>query len=137
MRNKSSLARLLRGLVNLLAEESGNNPEFAKKLDQLLEPLAVKRTSTSAGSRKASPLPPLPDIYGERERLGEKEFEFWLRDQPISILHALIRKHDFDGARRTEKWKDKEKLAGFIAERLQNRLDRGSAFLRGNTNTDQ
>lgn len=131
MRNKSSLTRLLRGLVTLLAEEANRNPDFGNKLDQLLEPLTTKKEFKSDGSRKKNTLPVLPDIYEKWEMLGASEFEHWLRNQEIPVLHALIRKHDFDGARRTEKWKDSEKLAGFIADRLRSRLDRGGAFLRG------
>ena len=130
MRNKSSLSRLLRGLSNLLVEEAERNPEFATRLDELLESVAGK-THVKGSRRKAEAEPHLPDVYQERELRGEDEFRFWLRDQPVPMLHAIIREHDLDSARRTARWKDAEKLGAYIAERLQGRLERGSSFIRG------
>ena len=40
-----------------------------------------------------------------------------------------IRAQDLDSTRRTVKWKDAEKLAGFVADGLRARLSRGSAFI--------
>ncbi len=137
MRDKGSLTRLLRGLVNLLAEEAERNPDFAERLDQLLEPIPGKRRAKGRGSGKARATPEVPDIYRERELRGEEEFQFWLRDLPVPVLRAIIRKHDLDSARRTARWKDAEKLAAYIAERLQGRLDRGAGFLRGGPSVKQ
>ncbi len=130
MRNKSSLARLLRGLVDLLAEEAERNPKFAARLDELLGSVAGK-TNEKSGRRKAKAEPALPDIYKERELRAGDEFQLWLRDLPVPVLRAIIRKHDLDGARRTVRWKDAEKLGAYIADRLQGRMERGSGFVRG------
>ena len=130
MRKKSSLSRLLRGLSKLLDEEADRNPELATRLDELLESVAVK-THVKGSRRKAEAKPHLPDVYQERELRGEDEFRFWLRDQPVPMLHAIIREHDLDSARRTARWKDAEKLGAYIAERLQGRTKRGSSFIRG------
>jgi hypothetical protein len=129
MRNKSALTRLLRGIVNLLSEESDRNPEFGAKLDELLASIPGK--TQRSGRSEAKPEAEIPDIYQERKLRGEHEFRFWLRDQPVPVLHAIIRKHDLDSTRRTAVWKDAEKLASYIAERLQGRLERGSSFMRG------
>jgi hypothetical protein len=59
-----------------------------------------------------------------------------LRDLPVPVLRAIIRKHELDSARRTTKWKDAEKLAAHITERLQGRLKRGSSFMRGGPNVE-
>ena len=45
------------------------------------------------------------------------------------ILRAIIRLEDFDATHRTVKWKEPEKLAEFIADRLRDRQSRGSAFI--------
>jgi surfactin synthase thioesterase subunit len=73
-------------------------------------------------------VPPL-DLHGELQARGEQEFRHWLREQPADALRASIRAHDLDPSRRTAKWKEAEKLADFIADALQARLARGSAFL--------
>jgi len=59
----------------------------------------------------------------------DSEFSLWLRQLPIQVLRRLIRHHDFDAQRRTAKWKEQEKLVEFIIERIQSRIERGSAFL--------
>ena len=134
MRKKESLIVLLRGLVDLLAEESTRNPEFASRLDTLLSDLPERKKS--AQRKPASKRDPvhLPDIHAEWHTRGETEFRLWLRDQPVSVLRAVIRSEDLDATRRTTKWKEEEKLAEFIADSLRMRQARGSAFIGRKTN---
>ena len=133
MRNKSSLIRLLRGLVKLIADEAERSGEFAAKLDGLLSPIPGKTRSKDTRSKGKSELD-VPDIYAEREMRGEDEFRLWLCDQSVPVLRAIIRKHDLDSARRTARWKDAEKLGAYIADRVQGRVERGSSFMRGGPN---
>ena len=130
MPKKGSLSRLLRGLSQLLADEADRNPEFATRLDELLESV-VQKPHVKVSRRKGVARHHLPDVYQERVSRGEDEFQFWLRDQPVPVLRAVIREHDLDSARRTAKWTDAEKLGAYIAERLQERLERGANFIRG------
>lgn len=129
MRKEKALIGLLRGLVDLVAEQSARNPEFASKLDTLLSALSEKK---AAPKRSATPPLPvrLPDIHAEWNARGETDFRLWLRDQPIPVLRGVIRAEDLDAARRTAKWKEAEKLAEFIADSLRARQLRGSAFIR-------
>lgn len=127
MRNEKALIRMLRDLVDLLSEEANRNPDFAARLETVLQPLPG-RVSTQ-GKRRSGKPSELPDIHTEWNRRDEIDFKHWLRDQPMPVLRALIRQHDFDPAHRTSKWKDAEKLAGHIAESLRARLARGSSFL--------
>ena len=131
MRKEKTLIRLLHGLVDLLAEESARNSEFASKLDTLLSELPEKKR---ASKRLPAMSPPehLPDIYEEWNARGEADFRLWLRDQPIPALRALIRAEDMDPTRRTSKWKEAEKLAEFIADSIRARQLRGSAFIGRN-----
>ena len=135
MRKEKSLTRLLRRLVDLLSEEADRNPEFAAKLDNLLASVPSKGGSNRKRGMPKAELD-LPDIYVEWRSRGEEEFRFWLRDQPVPVLRALIRKHDLDPVRRTARWKDAEKLGAHIADHLQSRLARGSSFMRGGKNAD-
>jgi hypothetical protein len=112
-----------------LSDEAGRNPEFANRLDSLLSPLQPEKT-TPRPSAKPDQLD-LPDVYAEFTARGEGEFRLWLRDQPVPVLYALIRRHDLDATRRSSKWKDPEKLSAFIADQLRSRLSRGSGFLSG------
>jgi hypothetical protein len=130
MRKERALIGLLRGLVDLLVEESARNPEFAGRVETLLSDLPDGKGRPTKPDKAPSP-EHLPDIYAEWDARGETEFRLWLRDQPIPILRAIVRSQDLDSARRTIKWKEPEKLAEFIADALSARLSRGSAFIRG------
>jgi hypothetical protein len=127
MRNEKALIELLRGMVDLLADESSRNPEFAARLDALLSALPA-RTSPSKKNAKAE-AEALPDVHAELAARSETEFQLWLNGLPVNVLRAVIRTHDLDSTRRTVKWKDAEKLAAFIAEGLRARLARGSSFI--------
>jgi hypothetical protein len=126
MRKESSLIRLARGLIDLLAEEAARNPDFSRKLDSLLEPTTEKRPKKEQSPKEGLNV---PDIYSEWRARGETEFRLWLRDQPVAVLRTLIREHDLDAARRTEKWREAEKLSAYISDQLQGRLKTGSSFL--------
>ena len=127
MRKEKALVALLRDLVALLAEEAARNPQFSARIDQLLEAIPERRKGKR---RKTSPKSgeTLPDVHAEWSARGEAGFRLWLRDQPIPTIRAVIRAQDLDPTRRTVKWKDAEKLAGFVADSLRSRLSRGSAF---------
>lgn len=127
MRNEKALIKLLRGLVDLLAEEAARNSNFAARLDDVLTGLQ-KESATPSKQRTTLPTE-LPDIHVEWNQRNETDFRLWLRDQPMPVLRALVRTHDLDPTRRTTKWKEAEKIANFIAEGLKARLARGSSFL--------
>ena len=136
MRKEKALIDLLRGLVNVLAEEASENPAFAAKINTLLIDLPERKV----GLKKqvtAPAIDDLPDIYAEWHARGETDFRLWMRDQPIPVLRAVIRAQDLDSTRRTVKWREAEKLAEFIADGIRGRLSRGSAFIgRGNIEGD-
>ena len=133
MRKEKALIALLRRIVELLAEESVRNPEFAARLESALSELPERKVSArKAAARKAATAPRLEpglDIHSEWNIRGETDFRVWLRHQSVPALRAIIRSEDFDPTRRTAKWKEAEKLAEFIADGLRARLSRGSAFI--------
>ena len=128
MRKEKALIALLRGIVNLLAEESARNPEFVTRLEDLLSGLPERKASAKKPALIQAPEQPL-DIHAEWNTRGETEFRLWLRDQTVPKLRTVIRAQDLDPRRRTAKWKEAEKLADVIADSLRARLLRGSAFI--------
>jgi len=128
MRTQKSLTTLLRSLASLLSEEAARNPEFAGRLDALLSPIPSSRASRKRRGVTME-LEQVPDVFAEFASRGDADFQLWLRDQPIGMLRAVIRLHDFDATRRTAKWTDPEKLSTFIADRIRSRRARGSGFL--------
>lgn len=133
MRNEKSLISLIRKLADLLAEESTRNPDFAERLTAILQPPSRPLSRKKSVTESPSPIQ-LPDIHNELSARGDADFRLWIRDQPISLLRALIRAQGFDPSRRTTKWKEGEKLADFIYESLRARLSKGSSFIRSKTN---
>ena len=134
MRKEKTLIALLRGMVDLLVDESARNPDLAAKLESLLSELPEEKAHAKkrgGPDMKRS----VPDIYGEWKARGETDFRLWLREQPLPVLRIVIRAQDLDSTRRTAKWKDTAKLADYIADGLRARLSRGSAFL-GRATTD-
>ncbi len=130
MRSEKALVALLRGLVEVLAEESERNPAFAARLDSLLSALPESRRSKAAKRTAPGKRNALPDVHAEWTSRGETDFRLRLREQPVPTIRAVIRAEDRDPTRRTTKWKDAEKLADFVTEGLRARLSRGSAFIR-------
>lgn len=129
MRNKIALTRALRGLVDLVEAEASQNAQFAAKLDDLLESMVGKKDSPSK-KLKVDASSGLPDVHAELALRGDAEFRLWLQDLPLPILRQIIRKHDLDSGGRTAKWKEAEKLAAYVADRLKARAERGSSFMR-------
>ncbi len=132
MRKEKALIGLLRGLVELLAEESSRNPEFASKLNSLLSEMPERKAALKRSTTTPAP-EHLPDIHAEWNARGETDFRLWLRDLSIPVLRAVIRSEDLDATRRTTKWKEAKKLAEFIADNLRARQSRGSAFIGRST----
>ena len=128
MRKEKALVALLRDLVDLLAQEAAQNPDFGGRIDRLLEAIPERRKATPRKTKQRSG-EPLPDVHAEWSARGETGFRLWLRDQQLPTIRAVIRAQDLDPTRRTVKWTDAEKLAGFVADSLRARLSRGSAFI--------
>lgn len=136
MRKEKNLIKLLSGLVKIITEEANRNPDFAEKMETLLLKLPDNERKTT---KKLTEPPPenLPDIHVEWNSRNEIDFRLWLREQPIPVLRAIIRIHDFDSTRRTIKWKEAEKLSEFIADGLRDRLSRGVAFIGRNETNEE
>lgn len=129
MRKEKALISVLRGLVDLLAEESARNPEFALRIERLLSDLPATKVRAQRPAAPKLSVEKMPDIHVEWKARGATDFRLWMQELPIPVLRALIRTHDLDPTRRSAKWKDAEKLAAFIADSLVARLSRGSAFM--------
>jgi hypothetical protein len=133
MPDETSLAATLRALVDAVIEEAAQNEAFAAKVEKALLKLGAPKQAAkpkAAASKASKAKAALPDVHAEWAARGETEFTFWLRDQPIADIRAIIRQLDIDPTRRSSRWKDAEKLARFVSEALKARSGRGAAFLR-------
>lgn len=129
MSNEKILVRVLRNLADLISREARANPEFSAELDRILSvmPNQQQKKAKDHLVNEAK----LPEIFSEWQRLGDIEFELWLRDLRPEVLRALVRRHDLDASKRSQKWEDREKLARLILDQLKLRAKRGSSFLKG------
>jgi hypothetical protein len=128
MRRENAVIRFARGLIDLVADEAARNAEFSQKLDELFDSLGQKKMRSDKRAEPKEEVT-LPDIHAEWRARGETEFRFWIAGQPVVALRMLIRAHELDPTRRTEKWREAEKLGGYIAEQLKGRLKTGSGFM--------
>lgn len=133
MRHQKPLIALLKGLVDLLADEAERNPAFGERLEAVLAALPAPAAKPARAPRKsaaaAKPEAPLPDIHAECRSRGEPDFRLWLREQPVPTLKAIIKAQGFDATGKCARWRDAEKLANLIADGLAIRLQTGSHFL--------
>lgn len=128
MREEKLIIRILRNLATIVAEEAATNPQFAERLESILAEVPSKKKPNKP---RKPPEEDLPDPFIEAKARTPIEFELWLKDLEIPILKALIRKHDLDSSKKWQKWREPEKLAKLIADQIQSRMQRGSAFMRG------
>ena len=133
MRNEKSVILLIKRFIDLVSEECKANPDFALKVEQLLSNNSKPKTEKTK-KKENRPNEPLPDLYIEWNMRGEDGFRIWARNQPTQILLSLIREHGFDPQYKTSKWKDSQKIADFLLEKLKSRLSRGGAFLKDQSN---
>ena len=96
--------------MKLLSEEAARKTDFASRLDVVLAPLQGPKATPPTPVTKPGQLG-LPDIHAEFSARGESEFRLWLKEQPVAVLYARIRRHDLDATRRSSKWKDAGKLS--------------------------
>jgi hypothetical protein len=127
MRGEKSVIQILKKFIDLVSEECKRNPAFAAQIDSL-----ISETKKTEAKKKIDniPLEGLPDLYSEWYNRGEDEFRIWARSQSVEILILLIKQQGFDPQYKTSKWKDSQKLANFLFEKLKLRISRGGSFLK-------
>jgi hypothetical protein len=131
MREEKLIIRILRDLATAVAEEMSLNPRFAERVGTILSEVPSNKKPTK--SEKKAEEEDLPDPFIEAKARTPVEFELWLKDLEIPILKSLIRKHDLDSSKKWQKWREPEKFAKLIADQIQARMQRGSAFMRSET----
>lgn len=102
---------------------------FSARVERLLEAIPEHRKATPR-EMGLSASEALPAVHAEWTARGETGFRIWLRDQPISTTRAAIGAHDLDPIRRNAKWKEREKLADFVADSIRARLAREATLIR-------
>lgn len=134
MREEKLLVRILRDLAVLVGDEASRNPEFAGRLEAILRDVPARKKKTR--HERVVPDGQLPDVFSEIQAKPPEEFEQWLATLELPILKALVRKHDLDSSRRTQRWREPAKFAKLISEIIRARMKRGASFLGGSSGPD-
>jgi hypothetical protein len=127
MQDIKKLTTVLRSLVSLLEDEAANSPQFAAKLDAVLNEIPTRPKITHRPRLDPSAV---PDVFAELAAKGENEFRFWLQSLDLLTLKAIIKLNGFDPGKASQRWKDPDKLVGLAFQQAIGRATRGSAFLR-------
>lgn len=117
------LRLILRELADLVADEAEQNPKFAAKLENFLvssrelKPRKAKKDET-----------PIIDPFEAFTNKGSEQFQEWLQTLSIEDLRAVVRQHRLDPSRKSDRWKNKDKLIDLITKRVADRSQQGTAF---------
>ncbi len=109
-------------VLDVVIREAKDNTAFAERLGAAMEagltPAALRqRTRTS-----------LPDPYVAAMQ-GNEAFNTWLAQYDAPTLRSIIRSFSLDPAKVTSGWREHEKLAAFISDRVLARRQEGDVFL--------
>jgi hypothetical protein len=122
--------------------ETSDNQEIAKRVVQILRIVAktieenpkiltdteLSRLDVPVIKRKTNT--PLIDfsVFEVFAKGGEPALRQQLEHLEIKILKGIIAKNSFDPSKLTQKWRKKDRLVDFIAERVTARSKKGQVF---------
>ena len=124
--------KLLR-LAEVVAEQAARDPEFSRKLDDILENKRRVRTRPRAkadgGVRPKNRRPPaiLNPVDGVREH-GEEWLRCRLVDLNLEQLRDIVAEYGMDQGRQVMKWKTESRVIERIVEIALARSQKGDAF---------
>ena len=130
-----NVGTVLRRLVQVIAEEARNNPEFDKKLREVIQPtppsqislrLPVNQRGTRTSNRRASAiLDPILVIKDGDESTLRKRLEVL----SVNQLKDIIAQYGMDSDRLAMKWRKADRLIDRIVEVANSRAHKGEAFM--------
>lgn len=129
------LRKLLSDVARVVAEEAERNPDFAKKLADILVPTrGVERTamvrdpSFSSGSRSKNRRPKAVLDPVEVARMGEQPLRARLMEFTLDQLKDIVADYGMDPGKLVMKWKAADKIIDRIVEISLSRAQKGDAF---------
>ena len=133
-----TLGKLLRELAKAVEQEAAQNPQFAQRIDDILEGALPKPSGrTPAGERAGGQDKPVRKgnrrapavldpvaVATEGESLLRKELSALSLDE----LKDIVAEHGMDPGKLVMKWKTPEKIIDKIVELSLSRARKGDAF---------
>lgn len=111
----------LEALFEEIVREAKENPEFASRLEESLQPKVAPRRR--GGRRPPGVLDPFA-VHAE----GEGRLRARLAALEIDQLKDIVAEHGMDKARLALKWRTPDRLIDLIVSTVQARLEKGDAF---------
>lgn len=110
-------------LLEVVQQEVECNPEFAERLQAALGETLLADTRERLRHTSIDPF----EILREH---GEAGLGSWLVSQEPLILRTIIKTYTLDPGKKTSGWRERERLAEFILERMRQRIQQGRVFLQ-------
>ena len=131
-----SIKKVLRDLAIAVADEAAQNPEFARKLTEILEPVSSpsSRRATLGGSATTHQRKPrhrrAPAVLDPvaLAKDGEELLRSQLASLNIEQLRDIVAEHGMDQGRLVMRWKTAARVIEKIVEISTGRARKGDAF---------
>jgi hypothetical protein len=126
--------RRLRALFLEIVREAELNPEFARRIEEILGPDPdLGRDRGSLGPARPAPRPhrrppSVLDPFAVYAQNGEAGLRQKLHELDIERLKDIVAEHGMDPGKLAMKWKTPERLINLIADTVAARAKKGDAF---------
>lgn len=130
--DSTGLRQILRQFADVIANKADQDPTFAEELANLIEvSSSIAKPQSKSTKKKSIQVENVLDPFNLFMSQGIDELRESLKSLDIEQLRMIVRKHQFDPARASTKWKEeqhKDRFINLIADRVEARCKQGDAF---------
>ena len=123
-----AISKVLRDLATAVAKEAAQNPQFARRLGEILEPASSqppRRVTSRRSVHRRSPAVLDPVALAKD---GEDALRLQLSSLDLEQLRDIVAEHGMDQGRLVMKWKTPARVINKIVEISIGRARKGDAF---------
>ena len=123
-----AIRKVLRDLAIAVADEAAQNPQFARRLGEILEPTSSQTRRRASARRPAHRRAPavLDPVAVVRD--GEDALRSQLASLDLERLRDIVAEHGMDQGRLVMRWKTPARIIDKIVEISLGRARKGDAF---------
>ena len=122
------IGKVLRDLATAVASEAAQNPQFAKRLGEILEPAPLQPGRRATSRRPAHRRSPAVLDPVALAKDGEDALRSQLASLDLEQLRDIVAEHGMDQGRLVMKWKMPARVIDKIVEISIGRARKGDAF---------
>jgi len=123
-----AIRKVLRDLATAVADEAAHNPQFARRLGEILDPASSqtrRRTSSRRPAHRRAPAVLDPVVLAKD---GENALRLQLASLDLEQLRDIVAEQGMDQGRLVMKWKTPTRVIDKIVEISIARARKGDAF---------